>query len=256
MKWIMQFGRDAIGSYGDGLRAMKGLPWLFAAIVLWEFAQHVVEVRIGMFESVEQARAVGGDASRMVFGWIKMLSLYLGGFFVIRYLVERDDGLALAPVGTALRRYAPYIVYSLIMFAAVFYTREYAPAAHVDTIRTVVGLSQLLIEPLLMAWVVSAATDGKVGNPFASARRTGWLYLYALPLYLVVRIPINLLHGALNSEAIGRSQGVLWTMLAVDAVVVGILIAVIPAISVRVARRIREKQANVTTQRAATSVLA
>ncbi|MXP11177.1 hypothetical protein [Pseudoblastomonas halimionae] len=254
MKWIMQFGRDAIGSFGDGLRAMKGLPWLFAAIVLWEFAQHIVEVRIGMFESVEQARAVGGDALRMVFGWIKMLSVYLGGFFVIRYLALRNDGLALAPVGTALGRYAPYLVYSLILFAAIFYTRAFAPAAHVDTIRAVVGLSQVLVEPLLMAWVVATATDGAIGNPLSSARRTGWLYLYALPLFLLVRIPINLLHGALNSEAIGRSQGVLWSMLAVDAVVVGILIAVVPAISVRVARRIREKQANVTTQHAATSV--
>ena len=51
MIWLRRFFADMIGSYLDSLRALRALPWLFAAIVLWEFAQHLVEVQIGMFES-------------------------------------------------------------------------------------------------------------------------------------------------------------------------------------------------------------
>lgn len=51
MIWIKRFFTDLGGTYVDSLRAIKALPWLFAAIIGWEFAQHIVEVRIGMFES-------------------------------------------------------------------------------------------------------------------------------------------------------------------------------------------------------------
>ena len=82
MIWMKRFFTDLGGTYLDSLRAIKALPWLFAAIIGWEFAQHIVEVRIGMFESKEMARAVADDRLRMAFGWVKMASIYVGAFFV------------------------------------------------------------------------------------------------------------------------------------------------------------------------------
>lgn len=241
MKWITRFFADFIGVHLDGLRAMRGLLFLFVAIVLWEFAQHVIEVRIGMFESREAARALGGDGSRMLFGWVKMMSVYVGGFFVIRHLFARRGDTNLAPVATAFARYLPYMVYMLAIFAALFYARSYAPEASVDTIRAVLGLSQIFVEPLLMAWIVAAATDGRIRNPLVSAKQTGLLYLYALPLFFFARLPVSLAHQQLNSAALGREGTVLWSMLALDAIVVGLIVAIIPAISVRVAAYVRER---------------
>lgn len=242
MFWTRRFFTDLAGSYLDSLRAIKGLPWLFAAIMLWEFAQHIVEVRIGMFDSIEAAREVGQDTTRMVFGWVKMASIYVGAFFVIRYFSARRDGRALDPIGRAASRFAPYLVYSLLIFAAIFYTRDFVADENVDAFRGTVGLGQILVEPLLMAWIVSSATDGKVTGPIASMRQTGLLYLLALPLFLFVRIPLSLLHQSLNNWATGAGPTEMWSLLAIDSVVVGLIVAIVPAAMVRVARWIEVRR--------------
>ena len=236
MQWTRRFFTDLAGSYLDSLRAIKGLPWLFAAIIAWEFAQHVVEVQIGMFTDKETARAVSQDGARMAFGWVKMTSIYVGAFFVVRHFAGMRDGRPLAPLGTAAKRFAPYLVYSLVMFAATFYARNFAAEEHVDTVRTIVGLGQVLVEPLLMAWVVAAATDGRITGPIGSARLTGLLYFLALPLFLLTRIPVSLLHQNLNEWAMGKQGAELWSLLAIDSLVVGLIVAITPAAMARVAR--------------------
>ncbi|MCF8882655.1 hypothetical protein L5849_08085 [Erythrobacter sp. SN021] len=236
MQWIRRFFTDLAGSYIDSLRAIRALPWLFAAIILWEFAQHVVEVRIGMFADEETARAVSQDGTRMAFGWVKMISIYIGAFFVIRHFAGTRDGRQLAPLGIAAKRFAPYLVYSLVLFAAVFYTRSFVAEENVFTVRAVVGLGQVLIEPLLMAWIVASATDGRIAGPIGSAKCTGLLYFLALPLFLLARTPVSLLHQHLNEWAMGKQGAALWTPLAIDSVVVGLIVAITPAAMVRVAR--------------------
>ena len=236
MIWMKRFFADLGGTYLDSLRAIMALPWLFALIIGWEFAQHVVEVQIGMFESEEAAKAVSQDGLRMVFGWVKMASIYLGMFFVIRHFAGHRDGRDLASVGKAARRFSPYFLYSMVMFAIVFYARDLVGEAGGETLMAIAGLSQLLIEPLLMAWVVAAATDGSIRTPWASARRTGLLYFLALPLFLLIRVPISLLHQGLNSWSMGAEPGNMWAMLALDALVVGVIVVIVPAAMVRVAR--------------------
>lgn len=241
MIWLKRYFTDLAGAHLDGLRTMRGLGWLFAFIIAWEFAQHVVEVRIGMYESEDAMRAVGNDPARMVMGWIKMILVYIGGFFTIRYLARTRQGTQLDPVGTAMARYLPYMAYMLGMFAALFYARSYVAEEHVDTVRAIIGLSQVFAEPLLMAWVVAAATDGSIKSPLISARSTGLLYFYALALFFVARLPVSLAHQALASAAIGKTGASLWGILALDAVVVGLIVAIIPAISVRVAALVQSR---------------
>lgn len=240
--WLRRFFSDLIGAHLDGVRAAMGLPLLFAVLIGWEFAQHVIEVRIGFFDSREAAKAVANDPSRMVLGWIKMISVYLGGFVVIRHLAAKNGDASLAAVSVALRRYTPYIVYSLGLFALLFYARSFIPEADVMTFRTVVSLTQIAIEPLIMLWIVSAATDGVVRGPLRSARVTGWLYFWALALFFVGRLPVNAAHQLLNRYAMGQPDIMLWPMLVIDAVVVGLIISVIPALYVRIARFIWERQ--------------
>lgn len=222
------------------------MPLLFTVLIGWEFAQHVIEVRIGFFDSREAAKAVANDPSRMAFGWIKMISVYVGGFFVIRYLAAKNGNTPLAPVSLALRRYAPYIAYSLGLFALIFYARGFVPDTSVTTFRTIVSLAQIAVEPLLMLWIVSAATDGAVRNPLRSARVTGWLYFWALTLFFIGRLPANAAHQLLNRYAMGQPELILWPMLVIDAVVVGLIISVIPALYVRTARFICERHVRTT----------
>ncbi|HAD18729.1 MAG TPA: hypothetical protein DCF81_17935 [Erythrobacter sp.] len=251
MIWLRRFFADMIGSYLDSLRALRALPWLFAAIVLWEFAQHVVEVRIGMFESRDMARLRNDNGLRMAFGWIKMTSIYVGAFFVIRHFASQREGRVLAPLGTAALRFLPYVLYALVVFAAMFYARALVPEVHVTALRSALGLGQLLIEPLLMTWVVAAATDGRVANPLVSARRLGWLYGLALPLYILTRLPFSLLHQQLNRLSIGEAGIQLWGLLALDSLVVGLIVAISPSAMVRIAHWTELRQAGAKTRETA-----
>ncbi|MCP3733775.1 hypothetical protein M9979_02620 [Sphingomonas sp. RP10(2022)] len=247
MRAIRRFLADLFGAYADGARVVAGLPLLFGAIIAWEFAQHVVEYRIGFFDSKEIAKAVSLDPSRMALGWVKMILVYVGGFFAIRFLVNGSARGVMTPRWGTMVRYLPYIAYALTIFALIFYARALVPAERVTAFRGTVGLIQIAVEPLLMLWIVSAATDGPVRTPWHSARRIGSGYVRALALFFIGRMPIGAAHQFLGTWAIGRATPLLWPMLVLDAVVVGLLIAIIPAIYVRVAaRRDRQDAAPVT----------
>lgn len=125
--------------------------------------------------------------------------------------------------------------------------RRLSPQQRPQRPRTVVSLTQIAIEPLLMLWIVSAATDGAIRGPLRSARVTGWLYFWALALFFVGRLPVNAAHQLLNRYAMGKPDIMLWPMLVIDAVVVGLIISVIPALYVRIARFIWERQVRGTT---------
>jgi len=237
MNHVRRFLADLIGAHRDGLRVVGGLPWLFGAIILWEFAQHVIEYRIGFFDSRAAAKAVSLDGSRLALGWVKMILVYVGGFFAIRYLVL-GRAAAMRPDARTMRRYAPYVAYSLLLTGLIIYAERLVPAGRINTLRGIVGLGQIAVEPLLILWIVSAATAGPIRTPWQSARVTGWFYVWALALFFVGRLPLNLAHRALGLYPIGKPALLLWPMLALDALVVGWLIAAIPALYVRIADRV------------------
>lgn len=237
MNWLKQFGSDMVRPYVDGVRAIPALPWLFGTLVGVELAQHVMEVRAGFFQSYEISRALQDDAGRMLFGWMKMLSVYVGGFFVIRRLADRTN----APITTAALRFLPYIAYSMLLFAAMFYARMWFAPGAVTTVRSLIGMSQIFVEPLLMLWFVSAATDGAVRTPWASMCKLGWFYAYALPVFFIARLPLYVLHQKLNLSAMGQPLPLLAAILVLDAVVLALIVAVIPAIAVRITRRWQER---------------
>jgi len=242
MWWLKRYFADLVGAHIDGLRVARGLQLLFAIMVAWEFGQHIIEVRIGLFDSVAAAKAVSQDGSRMALGWIKMILVYAGGFFAIRYLMWGSSARPLHVSRRAVLRYLPYVAYSLILFALIFYAGSFIAAEHVMAFRTTIGLTQVLVEPLLMLWIVSAATDGPVGGPLQSAKLLGRYYIWALALFFVARLPTNAAHQLLNRYAIGQPPALVWAMLALDAVVVGLLVAIVPAIYVRVVRLVTDKR--------------
>ncbi len=242
MTWVRRFFADLLGAYTDGVRFARGLPLLFAVMVLWEFGQHVLEVRIGFFDSIETSRAVSLDGSRMILGWIKMILVYAIGFFAIRFFVLADRERTLRVPASIFRAYLPYVLYSLAMFSLIMYAPFIVGAQSATTFRMVVSLVQLAVEPLLMLWIVSAATDGPVRNPIRSVICMGRFFFWAFALFFAGRIPINAAHGLLNRYAVGQPPALLWTMLVGDAVVVGLLAGVIPAIYVRVAGLIGERR--------------
>lgn len=161
---------DLFGSQLDGLRFARAMPIVFAAMVAIEMAQHVLEVRLGFFGTPEERAKAAMHWSRVGLGWLKMATVYGAAFFALRWLAWRDRNRSLTVGTRALRAYAPVFLYSMVAFALIFHAPQFLatlgrPDSSGDTLRMIVGLSQLAIEPFLFLWFVSAAIDERPIGP-------------------------------------------------------------------------------------------
>ncbi|MDQ0839079.1 hypothetical protein [Sphingomonas faeni] len=237
-----------LGAFRDGWAVTRAMPFLVAVMIGIEFAQHAIELHLGFF-SLDKAvrRAASEEPLRMMFGWPKMLTVYAVAFFTTRWLVTRDVRATLRPSSQALRRYAGVVLFLVIPAAAMIHARAILPVLgfgepEVVTFRMIFGLFSLLAEPLLLLWFVNAAMGTDAYGPAASAKTTGWLYVWAFMLLFVTRVPVSQLHARLNAWPAGQTPAVQWAMFALDALVVGVLTVIVPAIQVRIARFIADRR--------------
>jgi|GEM_PF-850831 len=247
---MKRFFADWGGSLADGWRVLRALPWLIVAMIAIEMAQHVVEVSTGFLSADAAVRhAAGLHPLRMALGWPKMLATWALAAFAIRYLVLGDAAVALRVPARAWRRYAGVVLFQLIPFAVILYAEPIVAALGLTPVATWVlrirlafGLAQQLFEPLLLLWFVNAAIGTTGFGPIASARVTRWWYFWGLLLVFVTRLPFNLLHQVLNRWPVGHPAVVLWPLLAIDAMLVGVMVVTIAAAQVRAARLVVERR--------------
>lgn len=241
---IRTFFGDVAAAYRDGWTLARALPWLVLAMAGIELAQHAVEWRLGFFAGDAALHRQAATAPlRMAFGWPKMLTLYAVGFIAIRWCVLRDPHRALRPPPQALRRYVWVVLFQLVPAVAIIQAGSFAASASgVMAIRLTAGLAQQLSEPLLCLWFVHAALGSRAFGPLASAKTTRWLYVWALLLVLIARVPASQLHARLNIWSAGQAPAMQAALLLLDAAVVGLLAVIVPAAQVRASRRIAARR--------------
>ncbi|WP_375395253.1 hypothetical protein [uncultured Sphingomonas sp.] len=236
------------GAFRDTAELARRLPLLIAAMVAVELIQHVVEVKVGMFGPVPADRkAASMDAVRLGFGWTKMAAVFALDFFATRYFVTRDTVEAMRPSRHAGRRYLGVAAFQAVIAAVVIYAAGILALFgigedRVMALRFVAASGQQLLEPLLMLWYANAAMGTHAYGPLRSARATGWFYPWALLLIFVARLPFSAAHQMLNRWPAGKGAGLLWPALVLDAVIVGIMVALLAAIQVRIARFIADQR--------------
>ncbi|MEG3088173.1 hypothetical protein [Sphingomonas sp. PB4P5] len=244
---IKAFFVNWAGAFRDSWGAVLALPWLVALMIGIEFSQHLVELHLGFFSADAAVRkAASLQPVRMLFGWPKMLILYAVGFVALRYFVTRAARAALRPSRQALRRYLWVVLFQLIPAALTIYAEPIVTALgrpqDMMALRAVMGIGQQVLEPLLFLWFVNAAMGTDSYGPIVSAKTTRWLYFWALLLMFLTRVPVGGLHQMLNRWPAGQAPAVQWALLSLDALVVGLLALVLPAVQVRIARFIAERR--------------
>lgn len=75
--FLRRAGKALLDLYPKGLSLLWLAPGALALVVLPEFAQHVAEIRLGMFDSREAFIALAEDSTRMAFGSVKIAGLVL-----------------------------------------------------------------------------------------------------------------------------------------------------------------------------------
>jgi hypothetical protein len=215
--------------YQTAWRCIWLLPLLFLISPVVEMAQHVVEIRTGMYDSLAAAKAVADGPLRMTFGFAKVIALALPTYWFIRLMAFGDPG-------RAAQFEWPAIGLWLVLFALSVVQQGYSlfgtPVGQVLGLSgkaavwtgPVLALVWSLVGIYLMAWVVAWTLGNRAIGPVRSFSVMAGSFWRTLGYSVACILPLMAVHYALGYLAIALTPAWLdWPVLVLDALVVGLL---------------------------------
>lgn len=215
--------------YGSAWAFALTCPILFLIPVIAEFAQHVVEVNLGLYDSVAGAKAAENDPARMAWGFAKTLAITLPTYWFYRYVVSgRDAAYA--------RRLDPR---SVILWGVIFLVMAVGfggLSMFGPDLGSLLGLEgkaamavkgaltafEMVIGIYFTAWYVAWSQGNSAIGPLRSARIMGGFFWRTVALLIAGIVPLMALHYA-GLVAIGQPRALVWVMMLFDSFVVGFL---------------------------------
>ncbi|UAB78146.1 hypothetical protein INR77_15605 [Erythrobacter sp. SCSIO 43205] len=217
---IKAFGQRFLTTARDGIAIWWMAPIIPALVVLPEFAQHIAEIQLGMFENEEQAKLASETSTRMSFGYLKIAGLVLAFLATIRFWGARAFGHRWWDLRTIA--WLPLLIAVVLIVATSFpgtLASPYIGEEYAGYIDIALALATLPLFPML---VRALAGDRETG--LKRVFRTGWFAAIRMVLFAAVFfVPLQWLHGELHSWAIGASVTMVWALMIIDSVVVGLL---------------------------------
>jgi hypothetical protein len=221
LQWIAEVGRAVAEVYRKGFTLILAAPAVAAIAIVPEFVQHVAEIQLGMFASRDAFVALQADPARMAFGVAKVAGLVLCMLAAARYWacagsVKRTFAMPLKDVGRTLFALALNLVVSL--------PQVLTKAAGLPTmLEYAIVAASWILSLLLLAYAVGAVIGDREMSLARSLRR-GWRFVPWIALLgAVAYLPAFALHMGAHWLAIGASAPVVWLVMALDALVVGLL---------------------------------
>lgn len=195
-------------------------PILVALVVVPEFAQHVAEIHLGMFDSVAAAKLAGNDPLRWAFGYAKIAGLVLTFIASARFWWCRVHGGRWYDI----RRLAwVRLVIGFVLFMAIGSIGElFALIADRKAPVAVSIVFSLLSLPFLFVMLAGLFGDRATPMKALIAKSWPWLLLLALLLPLLFA-PLSWLHGMNHRWAMGAPDAVVWALMIFDSLVVGLM---------------------------------
>jgi len=221
--------RDVRDIYGSAWAFALACPVLFLVPVLFEFAQHVVEIRTGLYVSVNGAQAAEFDPARMILGFWKTVAISLPTYWFYRYLVGgRDASYARTLEPRALLLWVaifiPLVVGTswLSLFGPPLGSVLGLEGQAVTAAKIVLGIAQVVIGIYFTAWFVAWSQGNAAIGPRVSFRIMKGFFWRTVALFVAGTLPLMALHYA-GLFAIGRPEWVVWAIMVFDSFVVGFL---------------------------------
>ena len=224
--------------YRQSWRYALACPVLFLLPIVAELAQHVAEYGQGLYASIEAAKALEHSVLRMGFGTIKVLSLLITGYWMMRWLEWRDPKRTRGGDLASLATFSPLLLLELAISLPAIWGPVLAPTLTKPMLLAIP--LELVLRLLFSEWSRTAAI-GAAGGPIASSRRVGPHFLWALGFYLLAVLPPMVLHYALGAVALKSAGAVQIGALIVDSLFVGYLGAVISGLPWYISERARAR---------------
>lgn len=218
------------------------LPILFSIPVLIEFAQHVVEIDLGLYRhGLSAAAAV--DQRRLALGFAKILAMLLPGYWFVRYMAFGGDA------DRAKRIERPAATLFGIQFglqAIAQWLALFGPPVDVlldldprlsGYVSLAIGIGTAVIGVYLIAWLIAWPLGNARIGPIRSIGLMAGSFWRSVGYIVAGTAPLMAVHYALAYAAMGQPDWLVWPLMAIDAVVVGFLALAGPGASYLAASR-------------------
>ena len=221
---LTRAGQALLRLYPDGISLFWRAPLVLALVVVPEFVQHVVEIRLGMFDGREAFRALADDPSRMAFGYAKSAGLILAMLAALRFWgTQQADRPWYDLRGIAWRRLAiGFVCFMLIPSIPGFFNDQIGkPIAQAVGI----GLSLILLPTMFLM------IAGLMGDRDTSARamwRESWPWaLFTLLLLVLAFLPTQWPHQMNHRWALGAEPALVLALMVFVSLLVGLMAGLI-----------------------------
>jgi hypothetical protein len=222
--WPLTLLRGLGEVYRRGLRLPLAAPAIAAIVVLPEAVQHVAEIQLGMFASREAFMAHADSWARMSFGYVKIAGLFLCILASARFVYCGSVRGALLMPGRDLVR----TLFALAIGLAASLPAEWAaqtgqpPYVYWPVVTVSWGVSLLLLVYLMGALL------GDREMTLRTAFTRGWKVLPPMAILTLAAFwPASALHTYAHKLALGIDPLLVWTIMAADSLLVGVLAALI-----------------------------
>ncbi|ONF95892.1 hypothetical protein SPHI_18180 [Sphingomonas jeddahensis] len=233
--------------YADAGAFSLALPVLFSIPVLVEFAQHVVEIDLGLYRHGLGAAAIF-DQRRLTLGFAKTLAMILPGYWFVRYMAWNRD----ADRAKRIERPAATLFGILFALEAIIqWLVLFGPPVglvlglgpRLSSYVTLAGaIGASVIGIYLTAWLVAwPLGNARIGPPRSIALMAGSFWR-TVGYTVAGTVPLMLLHHALGYGAMGRADWLVWVMMVADALVVGLLALTSAGVAYLAAQRAAERR--------------
>lgn len=207
-------------SYRLGLRAWVAAPVIVAVAVVPEFIQHVVEIKLGMFVSVEQFRELANHPNRWLSGYAKIAGMVVALLAIARFWAVGSVRQAFLLPRRDLIRLALAVVLTIMASLPFDWIakQNYVPAFKYGA-----QIVSFLIQAGLMLYVASALFGDRtltLRTAFTQRWPTGLVVAISV---LCTFLPAQLLHMLNHKLALGQPPVIVWALMIWDSLVVGMI---------------------------------
>ena len=221
---MKRFGAAIAETYRLGGRTLVAAPLIVALVVVPEAAQHVAEIKLGMFESREAFRSMADHPTRWAFGYAKVAGVVATMLFTARFWATGSVRKALLMPPNDL----PRLVFAIALTFAAGLPFEWAQAQGpgLPMVASVaLHVISAIIQAGLVVFVMAALLGDRTVTLRAAFSRRWPTAIVITLLFAIAFVPAQALHMANHALAIGRPEPLVWAVIAFDSLLVGLLSA-------------------------------
>lgn len=221
---MLGMGRAVMETYRLGGRAVRAAPLVLVIAVVPEFLQHIAEIHLGMFVSVEQFRALANDPLRWGFGYVKIAGFVIGILTVARFWSVRSvRRTLLVPPMTFVRVVVGLVVGLAVASPFMWLDKQGLPLAIAVPLQIVSGI----IQGGFLIYVVGALIEDASVTPKRAMTSLLPAGIVLSVLAAVAFGPAQALHMANHKLALGQPLPIVWALMVFDALWVGLFAALV-----------------------------